>query len=189
MKKLIDYILKFGKLNKQQTDFIVSKATTLTLPKDEYFLEAGKIPNQIAFVLDGVLRFSYHNSKGEEITNFFIDGNQFVTDYQKFNANVTASEYLQAVSDCKLLIFSKKDWDEILNTIVGWDKIVEKMYKKYLLETIEKRSILVSGDATTRYLLFMEKYPTLVNQIPLSYIASYLEITERSLSEIRKNVH
>ncbi len=138
MKELTDYILKFGDLNKQQMDFIASKATSLILTKGEYFLEVGKIPMQVAFLLDGIFRFSYYNNKEEEITDYFIDENQFITEYKKFDANVSASEYLQAVTDCKLLVFSKKDWDEISNTIIGWDKIVDKMLKKYLLEASEK---------------------------------------------------
>lgn len=81
------------------------------------------------------------------------------------------------------------DWNkQISNTIVGWDKIADKMYRKYLIETIEKRSPLVSEDATTRYLLFFEKFPSLANRIPLSYIASYLGITQQSFSRIRKNI-
>jgi hypothetical protein len=74
---------------------------------------------------------------------------------------------LQAVTDCELLVFSRKDWDEILNSIVGWDKIAERMYRKCLIETIEKRSPLVSEDATTRYLLFLKKFPALANRVPL----------------------
>nr|WP_315224696.1 Crp/Fnr family transcriptional regulator [uncultured Flavobacterium sp.] len=187
MKELTDYILKFGDLNKQQTDFIASKATSVTLLKDEYFLEVGKIPMQVAFLLEGIFRFSYYSNKEEEITDYFIDEHQFITEYKKFEANVSASEYLQAVTDCKLLVFSKKDWDEISNTIVGWDTIVNKMFKKYLLDAIEKRSPLNLEDPITRYLLFLEKFPTLSNRVPLSYIASYLGITEESLIRIREN--
>ncbi|HZG25204.1 MAG TPA: Crp/Fnr family transcriptional regulator, partial [Chitinophagaceae bacterium] len=82
MEALTDYILKFGNLNKEQTDYIASKATRCTLPKGEYFSEAGKIPRQVAFVLDGIFRLSFYNEKGEEITNYFIHGNQFVVDYE-----------------------------------------------------------------------------------------------------------
>ncbi len=188
MKELIDFILTFGDLNKQQLDFIASKATRLTLPKDSYFSEAGKIPMEVAFLIDGIFRLSYYNDKGEEITNYFIDGNQFIADYEKFEANAPASEYLQAIVDCELLIFSKKDWYEISNTVIGWDNIADKMYRKCLLETIEKRSPLVSEDATTRYLLFLEKFPSLANRVPLSYIASFLGITQQSFSRIRKNI-
>lgn len=189
MNELTNYILEFGDLNKHQIDFIESKAKNLTLLKDEYFSVAGKIPKQVAFMLDGVFRLSYYNYKGEDVTNYFIDGHQFVVDYEKFEENAPATQYLQAVVDCKLLVFSKKDWDEISNTIVSWDKIADKMYRKYLLETIDKRSPLVSEDATTRYLSFLEKFPTLTNRIPLSYIASYLGITQQSFSRIRKKIH
>ena len=188
MKQFIDYLLLFGNLNKQQTDLIANKATELELYKGEYFNEAGKIPRQMGFVLEGVFRFCYYNKNGEKITYGFADENNFVTDYQKFESKLTASEYVQAVTDCKLLFFSKKDWDEISYTIIGWDKIVAKIVQKCLMETIDRRSPLVSEDATTRYLSFIEKFSTLANRVPLSYIASYLGITQQSLSRIRNNI-
>ncbi|MCW3170365.1 Crp/Fnr family transcriptional regulator [Chryseobacterium sp. 09-1422] len=188
MKEFIDYILQFGDLNRQQIDLITSKATRLNLRKDEYFSEAGKIPKQVGFILKGVVRFCYYNNKGQEITHHFVDENNFVSDQQKFEAQIIASDYIEAVTDCELLVFSKKDWDEIGNTIVGWDAITGLIVKNCLLKTIERRSPLVSEDATTRYLTFMEKFPLLVNRIPLSYIASYLGITQQSLSRIRKSI-
>jgi CRP-like cAMP-binding protein len=188
MNELINYILQFGNLNKQQIDLIASKATEMELRKDEYFSEAGKIPRQIGFVLEGVFRFCYYNNKGEEITNNFVEENSFVADYQKLELNVAASEYIQAVTNCKLLVFSKKDWEGLSNTIIGWDKIVAKVYQKCLLEAIDRRSPLVAEDATTRYLSFIERFPSLANRVPLSYIASYLGITQQSLSRIRKNI-
>jgi hypothetical protein len=43
-------------------------------------------------------------------------------------------------------------------------------------------------EATARYLSFFEKFPQVVNRIPLSHLASYLGITQSSLSRIRKNI-
>jgi CRP-like cAMP-binding protein len=188
MEELIEYILQFGNLNKQQIDLIKKKATKIELRKDEYFSEAGKIPQQVGFILEGIFRFCYYNNKGEEITNYLIDENNFITDYQNFEANMTATEYVQAVTDCKLLVFSKQDWKDLSNTIIGWDIIVTKIVQKCLVEKIGRRSPLVSEDATSRYLSFIDKFPTLANRVPLSYIASYLGITQQSLSRIRKNI-
>ncbi|MFD2034663.1 Crp/Fnr family transcriptional regulator [Belliella marina] len=112
MKELIEYILQFGNLNKQQIALIKQKATEIELPKGQYFSEAGKIPRQVGFVLEGVFRFCYYNNKGEEITDYFIDENHFVTDYLNFDANMAASEYVQAVTDCRLLVFAKQDWND-----------------------------------------------------------------------------
>nr|WP_313790050.1 hypothetical protein [Allomuricauda abyssi] len=53
---------------------------------------------------------------------------------------------------------------------------------------MERRSPLIEQDAKTRYLEFMQKFPNLVNRIPLSYIASYLGITQSTLSRVRKSI-
>ncbi|OLY93169.1 cAMP-binding domain of CRP or a regulatory subunit of cAMP-dependent protein kinases [Cnuella takakiae] len=188
MKAFIDYILKFGNLNHHQIDLISSKATELSLSKDAYFSEAGKIARQVGFIVAGVLRVCYYNNKGEEITKYFIEENNLVVDLESFDNQIPSSSYVQAVTDCTVLTFSRHDWQDLLNTIVGWDAIVHKIISKALLQKVDRRSPLVSEDATTRYLSFLEKFPTIANRVPLSYLASYLGITQSSLSRIRKNI-
>lgn len=188
MEPFVNYILQFGNLNQQQTGFILSKAKTMELRKEDYFSEAGKIPRYVGFLLEGVVRFCYYNNRKEEITHSFVEENNFVSDQQRFEAQIISSEYIQAETDCKLLVFSKKDWDEIGNTIVGWAAIENLIQKNCLLKAIERRSPLVSEDATSRYQLFNEHFPGLVNRVPLSHVASYLGITQQSLSRIRRNV-
>ncbi|MFC6858946.1 Crp/Fnr family transcriptional regulator [Zunongwangia atlantica] len=185
MEKLIEYILQFGNLNKQQIELISKNATETQLHKDEYFAEAGKTFNRVAFVLEGVLRICYYNNKGEEITKYFIEENNFVANpYQ----NETFTEYIQAATDCKLIVFYPQQWSQLSNTILEWDTIINKIFHHALMKKMDRRSSLVSEDATTRYLKFIEKFPSLTNRVPLSYIASYLGITQSSLSRIRKNI-
>jgi hypothetical protein len=187
MEKWIQYILQFGNLNKQQIDFIIRRATEIDLHKDEYFSEAAKIPRQVGFVVDGVVRGCYYNNKGEEITRCFIPENNLAVDYPNFEANSVSTEYLQASTDCKLIVFSKQDWDELSQTIVDWDNIKNKMVQKCLYQK-SRKSPVISQDATTRYLEFIENYPTLANRVALSHVASYLGVTQQSLSRIRKNI-
>jgi len=188
MEKFIEYVLKFADLNKQQTDLIIGKANLLELRKDEYYWEAGKIVKQIGFLIHGIIRVFYYNNKGEEITRYFLDENHLILSGNSIDEVYTPSEYLSAVTDCRLIVFSKKDWKEIAETIIGWDIILQKITAKYHREKIARRSELVSQDATTRYLDFIENFPTLANRVPLSFIASYLGITQSSLSRIRKKI-
>lgn len=187
MEELINYILHFGNLNQQQLEFITGKASVLELRKDDYFSEAGKIPRQVGFIVEGVIRGCYYNNKGEEVTRCFIDERNLVVDYMNFEANAVSSEYLQACTHCKIIVFSKQAWEELSHTIVGWDSIKGKMVQKCLYQKSRKGPV-ISQDATTRYLEFMENYPTLVNRVPLSCIASYLGVTQQSLSRIRKSI-
>ncbi|KMQ68718.1 cyclic nucleotide-binding protein [Chryseobacterium sp. FH2] len=188
MEKFIDYVLQFGNLNKQQIDLITGKATELELRKDEYYWEAEKMVKQIGFLTDGVIRVFYYNNKGEEITRYFIDENHLILSGNSIDEIFTPSEYLSAVTDCKLVVFSCQDWKEISEIIIGWDNIIQKITAKHHNEKITRRSELVSQDGTRRYLDFIQKFPTLVNRVPLSYIASYLGLTQSSLSRIRKNI-
>ncbi len=86
-------------------------------------------------------------------------------------------------------MFSNQNWKQISKAIAGWENIIQKITNTELIQKLERVSPLVSQDATTRYLEFLEKYPALVNRIPLSYIASYLGVTKQSLSRIRKDIH
>ncbi|GAA0559260.1 Crp/Fnr family transcriptional regulator [Chitinophaga japonensis] len=187
MKELIDYILQFGNLDKQQIDLVISSAIEWSLQKSEYFSEAGRIPQQVGFIVEGVIRGCYYNNKGEEITRCFISENSLVADYINFEANTSSSEYLQACTDCKLIVFSRKNWEELSQVIAGWDNIKNKMVQICMYQKSRKGPV-ISQDATTRYMEFMENYPSLINRVPLAYIASYLGVTRQSLSRIRKNI-
>lgn len=184
MEEFIAYILQFGHLNDQQIDLIKSKSKKIVIKKDTYFLEAGKVLKQVGFVLDGILRICYYNNRGDEITKIFLEENHLLYNLK----NIPSTEYIQAATDCKLLVFSNQNWAEISDTIPDWANIIQRINSKSLVKKLERVSPLVAQDASTRYVEFLQKYPTLVNRIPLSYIASYLGITQQSLSRIRKNI-
>jgi len=184
MKAFTDFILKFGNLNKQQIELITSKATETQLPKDSYFWEAGKMPKHIGFLVEGIIRVSFYDNKGEEITKYFFDENHLIKDWDYYEATF----YLQAITDCKLITFTKRDWKELSDTILDWDKMIDKIMNKHRAEKMERLSSMISQDATTRYVDFLKNFPNAANHIPLSYIASYLGITQSSLSRIRKNI-
>lgn len=187
MQELINYILQFGHLNKQSIDLVISSAIELNLSKSAHFSAAGRIPKQVGFIVEGVIRGYYYNNKGEEITRCFINENNLVADYVNFEANTASSEYLQACTDCTLIVFSKQDWDGLSQTVAGWDNIKNKMVQMCMYQKSRKGPV-ISQDATTRYMEFMENYPSLINRVPLAYIASYLGVTQQSLSRIRKNI-
>jgi len=184
MNEFIKYVLQFGNLNVQQIDLIASKATEGEFPKDNYFWEATKIPKHVGFLIEGVVRVSFYDNKGEEITKYFFDENHLIKDWGNFEP----SFYIQAVTDCKFIMFSKKDWKELSETILDWDRVIDKIMTRQHTQKIEKISSMISQDATTRYLEFLKNFPNIANRIPLSYIASYLGITQSSLSRIRKSI-
>lgn len=74
---------------------VQKKAKEVQLKKDDYFSEAGKIAKQVVFIIDGIFRVCYYKNKGEEITRYFIDENNFAVDLNCFNNKIPSSEYVQ----------------------------------------------------------------------------------------------
>ncbi len=188
MQQLIELLLQYSHLTEQQIELIGSKTETRKLKVGDYFSEAGKTANEVGFVIQGIFRVCYYSKDGNEITRYFIDENNFLVDLNSYTYQIPSSEYIQAVTDVELVVFKRKDLNDIANTIIGWDRITNQITTKAFLDKVSRISPMLAEDATTRYTNFLEQFPKLALRIPLSYLASYLGITQQSLSRIRKGI-
>lgn len=186
MEELINYLLQFGHLNQEQIAMIQSKAKFRTIKKGEYFSQAGKVADKVGYITEGVFRVCYYDKTGEGYTRYFVYENRFVADINSFRDEVPSAEYIEAVTDCSLLVFSKEGFEELSNTITDWSDIFTKITSYVMENKMKASSNMLVQDAHTRYLHFLDHYPGLANRVPLSMLASYLGITASSLSRIRK---
>lgn len=189
MENLINHLLQYAQLNSQQIELIKDSVGVLNLGIGEYFSEAGKIAHQVAFVEQGILRVCYYNKEGHEITRYFIDENNFAVDLNSFSLKLPSSEYIQAIVPTQLYVFQREKLKNLSSIIIEWDKIINQITNKALMEKINRISPMLAEDAKTRYLEFHKRFPTFVNRIPLNYLASYIGITKNSLSRIRKELN
>lgn len=188
MESLINYLLQFGNFNSHQVDLIQQNVSVRILKKGSYFSEAGKIAREIAFIKEGIFRICYYNKEGNEITKYFVEENHFAVDVNSYFNQLPSSEYIQAITDMELLIFNTKSMENLSNTILIWDSVVSKITNKAMIEKFNKTSLMLAEDATTRYLNFHNRFPKLVNRIPLHYLASYIGVTKHTLSRIRREI-
>ena len=188
MEQLINYLQQFGNFNTQQIELVCNSAVTRRFKKGDYFSEAGQISKEIAFITGGILRICYYDKDGSEITKYFVDENNFAVDVNSYFNNIPSSEYIEAITDVNLLIFSKTAMDNLSNTILIWDSVVNQIANKAMTEKFNITSMMIAEDATTRYLNFYNRFPALANRIPLNYLASYIGVTKQSLSRIREEI-
>lgn len=188
MDKLINKLLQYGNLNQQQTDLITQHATEVHVKKGNYFHEAGKIAKQVGYLTDGVIRLCYYGKGGEDFTRYFLTEDSFIVDMDSFYNEIPSSVYTEAVTDCQLIVFEKEDFNYLGSTIISWNEIFAKIATQGLSFKASASAIMLTQDATERYEAFLKRWPGLANRIPLSSLASYLGITQSSLSRIRKNI-
>lgn len=188
MEQLIAYVEQFGQLTVAQKSLVLAGVEEQTIPKGNYFVESGKICASIGFVYDGIFRSCYYNKQGDSFTRYFIYEGRFVGDINGFLDRTPSSEYIEAITDAKLWVISREYFALLESQIPAWAQLLARLNSSILENKMRAVSNMLTQDAQTRYLNFLEHYPGLANRVPQSMLASYLGITPSSLSRIRKNI-
>jgi len=178
----------FSLLTESDIDSMMELGRHKRIKKGEYFVREGDVCKNVAYISSGIMRSFYYSSNRDENTYCFRFSGDFVTAYSSFIFQTETPENIQSLTDCDILIFDKSDIDRIQDSDIKWMKFFKTIAEQeYLL--LEKRIFLLQNEsAEKRYLDLLNNDSDLLQHIPLNQLASYLGITQRHLSRIRKNI-
>jgi len=188
MEKLISVLNFGGILSSQDIDMVAFHFKGRKLKADEHFQTFHRVANEIAFVESGILRVYAADDKGNEVTKYFIRENQFFVDLESYYTTKPATDIFQAVTNSELYTIHKSVIERLSNEIPNLYIFIKSITEANLLNKIKDNDFLNFGDAKTKYIEFVKRYPVLAQQVPQQYTASYLKITPQSLSRIRKEL-
>lgn len=183
-----EYLKKDSSLNQDEIELICSYFQQENLKSEFQLLTAGNKYMKIIFVIEGVLRISIIDNNGEEVVKNFLEPNCFFADFESFDKNQNALINVYSVTSCTILSLSKADANELINHLPKCEYSMKAWGIQSMNEMIKKRDFLLNGDSTQQYKHFVKHYPFLAQKVPLKYIASFLRITQSSLSRIRKQI-
>jgi CRP-like cAMP-binding protein len=159
----------------------------LTLKKGEYFVREGKITKQLGFIESGFLQY-FFLLDGEEKTTYSVGEYNLVTSLVSFFKQVPARENIRAVVDTNLWVIGKKEFHDLQKEIPALRDFYIRSLEWQICCIDESRLDAIMLTPQERYLKMMDKEPSLIQQIPLQYLASILGVTPRHLSRIRNNI-
>jgi CRP-like cAMP-binding protein len=166
--------------------FILLSPKIKYLKKGEFYIREGETANSAVFVVSGILRSFYTSDKGDEFTYCITFPKTFTSAYSSFISGLPTEENVQAITEAELIVIEK---EKIIQLAVGnhqWTHFLKFFAEQQYLE-LEKRIFqLHKFDAAQRYASLLKHQPELLQHIPLQYLASYLGISQRHLSRIRK---
>lgn len=137
------------------------------------------------FIVSGHMRIFHYDEKGKEITTDINDGPRFFTSYYHFINRTVSNESLHCITDCELLRVSRDGVDKAAHIGLTSQEYTEKVLR-YHLESSKQRAIdLTTLSGKERYLKLLNTHPSIIKNVPLTYIASYLGLNAGSLSRIR----
>lgn len=159
----------------------------VSFPKHHMIIRADKIEKNIYFIKKGIAR-TFSNIGDNEITFSFGKEGDTIASLKSYIINQKGYENIELLEDCKLYELNTANLQNFFKEnieIANWGR---KLAENELLKAEERLISRQFGTATDRYIELIKNYPDLIQRVQLGHIASYLGITQVSLSRIRTNV-
>jgi CRP-like cAMP-binding protein len=157
------------------------------IPKNEHFIKADEMTKKVGFIISGLIRF-YHLKDGEEFNIIFRKEFEMVSSFECIILNQPSSYSFEALEDTQMMVY---DYDE-MEALFAQNHQLERFGRYFIQQELAQAVKIYEGhlfySPEERYLKFIEKYPDLMNRVPLKHLSSFLGITPVSLSRIRKRI-
>ncbi|MFN8238548.1 MAG: Crp/Fnr family transcriptional regulator [Chitinophagales bacterium] len=183
--QLREYFLSLGpntpldELNELVDDFTIDKFN-----KKEIILEAGDFRDCVYFICIGIVRI-YYVKEEKEITTWFIKENMvFAATYSLLSGEQNFSNY-EALEDCIVLKIKYAQLEAYYKKYHSLEHLGRKMVESYFSNFMKRSFDVMFLSAEERYQMFVNQHPDLLNRVPLRYVASYLGLTQETLSRLR----
>lgn len=156
-------------------------------PKDSIILKAGKVEKTIYFIKKGIVR-AFVPQENQDVTFWFGKEGDVVLPMKSYVDNHQNYENIQLLEDSVLYQLEISVLRELFKSdihIANWGR---KLAEKELVKTEELFISRQFRTASQRYLELLREQPEILQRVQLGYIASFLGITQVSLSRIRAEI-
>ena len=179
---------KVSPVSEGSLDLISDLIVVEVYEKGDVFIYRGKKNNKEYFVYEGVCRSFLLSPEGEEVTiSYFLEGGVLSPNKTR-TANQISHLNFQALTKLTVASFNADKFEQLMINHIDIREFGNMVLQYELLAKVEKEIALASLNGRERLILFREKYHFLENLISHADIASYLGITNISLSRLRREL-
>ena len=185
MEDLINKIKTRLHLSSEAEEFIYSISKEKILLKGEILIHQGQVVKKTFFVTAGCLRSYCIDKNGKEHTLLFAIKDWWISDYIAIHTDELATLTVECLTESKVIEFNAKELDKIHARFPEFESYQRHNLERHVVSLHKRILNQLQLTAPERYDLFLEQYPDIEQHTRNFHIASYLGITQQSLSRIR----
>jgi CRP-like cAMP-binding protein len=155
------------------------------LSKNEFFLKEGKVCDFL-YLAEGLMRAYTFDLKGNEVTTNFYAKKRQVYDHASFFLQTASEENIQAITDCLGYSITFEKMNTLFHSIPEYREYGRGMLVKELVSYKRRTLAMINKSAEQRYEDLIKDDKEVFQFVQLKHIASYLGVTNSSLSRIRR---
>lgn len=184
-EQLTKFIKDKIEISEEDLETVLSYFKSAYAKKNEHLVSQGEFGQQLFFVTKGCIRIFFINEEGQESTRFLAFENHFASALVSFITENPSMEYVQALEESEILYINRKDFFALLDSHPIW----EKFYRHYLefayVTNTNRLMSFITMDAKTRYENLLKERPIVVKRLPNKVVASFLNISQETLSRLK----
>lgn len=155
--------------------------------KGDLVLKNNEVCRHIYFVNKGLVRIFYYKN-GKDITEWFADEKQFFFSIGSYFQEQPSKLIIEAIEDSEIIQLSKEGQDRLRKTNLEISNLIIAFYSRSLVLSQIRMESMQFETAAKRYQNLMTQQPNILQKVPLQHIASFLGITQETLSRIRASL-
>lgn len=188
LQDLINKIKKSINVSSDAEEYISSISKVRCFTKGSILIQEGQKVNKTYFVLGGALRSYCIDKEGKEHTLQFAINDWWISDFIAIYGNGIASLTIETIADSEVIEFNAQKLNEIYHQHPEFEEFQRKNLEQHVVSLHKRILNQLQLTALERYNLFLTQYPNIEQYVANYHIASYLGITQQSLSRIRAEI-
>jgi len=170
---------------KLQSTFKKSRASSIvTIKKNTDLQPIGHTCKTIYFIKKGVARI-YYFKDGIDITERFFFENSIIARVESLFIGKPSRKAIQILEDAEIIAINANQLFKLYDTFPEIERSFRKIFEAAYVDTVNRIEGMQFHSAEERYSALLNQAPNVLRRVPLKYVASYLGITQVSLSRVR----
>ncbi len=184
MTALLHHFSQYITLSDDLSSEISNRVKHQTFKKGHLLHDANKICTHSYFIQAGLLRL-YFLKDGKEVSEYFCCEKEWVNSPRSFMQQKADIYYIDAIEDTTVFTLHVQDLVFLFNHFPEMERYARLSMGSMVGHFLERITSMRFTTAREKYTHFCETYHDIYHRIPLGMIASYLGITQETLSRIR----
>jgi CRP-like cAMP-binding protein len=184
MEILLAFLNGVHSLSEDLTDYLKQHVRIKEIYKKDMLLKAGHVCRHIYFIEKGLLRCFYHKGNSE-ISSWFMKEGDLMVSIESFYRQKESYESIQALEDCTLHYVDYNELHYIYKTFPEFNYIGRELTQHYHILWTQQLYGLRMQTSQERYDWLLQHHSELILRVHAKHLASYLGITEVTLSKIK----
>lgn len=184
-EKLLLFLQSRGYINAAQAREIAGQFSPKHLARHDFLLREGQVSDDYFFLDHGLLRAYANDPAGNEVTTAFYPSGQVVFEVSSFFTRTPSQENIQALTDCAGWVVPFAQLNALFHARAEFREFGRSVLVQGFAALKSRMLSMITASATERYEQLFRSSPEVLQHAPLKHIATYLGVTDTSLSRIR----